>query len=572
MAKPLISPHGGKLVGLLKDNGRAEELKKASLDWPDWTLTTQQLRDLELLGNGGYSPLTGFLGKKDYESVLSELRLADGTLWPLPVMLSVGVEVAQKLKAGTRLALRDSEGAMLAAVTVNEVWQPDLAKEAEAVFGSTDPTTPGVENFLEATEEWYVDGELEMLQEPIHYDYLPHRYPPAELRNRFNRLGWRRVVAYQARRPMHRAEVRMCFQASEQTAANLLIHAIADRREGLEQEHFSRLRSIQAVMNRFPRGLAMLSLLPYAIRQADLRETLLSGIVHQNYGCTHLVVNAAFTGAPNGDPDALDRHMEQLAAYREDLEIDFLPMQEMVYVPEEGRFKEAHLVGDDETAQRISNTQLVERLRLDRHIPDWFSYREVLDELRLVHRPRSRQGFTVFFTGLSGSGKSTLANALMVKLMQLGNRPVTLLDGDIVRRNLSSELGFSREHRDLNIRRIGFVASEITKNGGVALCAPIAPYDEIRQDIRRLIESVGGFILIHVSTPLEECEKRDRKGLYAKARADIIKEFTGISDPYEEPEDAELVIDTTDLSQVEATQRIMLYLEQQGYIAPEEQG
>ncbi len=566
MSKQLIQPAGGKLVNLFRNNRDIETTKRESLDWPNWTLTSRQIRDLELLSNGGYSPLEGFLSRKDYESVLDTLHLADGTFWPMPIMLDITEDLATSLKKGDKLALRDTEGAMLAVVTVAETWQPDLDHEAKAIFGTCDQNNEAVRQFFSETNPWYLGGVLDVMQEPIHYDFLPLRHSPSELRNLFRRMGWRRVVAYQARRPMHRAEVRMCFKASEQTSANVLVHAIANRREGAEQEHFSRIRSLQALMPRFPRGLAMLSLMPYHVRHGGARETLLSALVHQNYGCSHMVL-----GPEQADCD-VDAMMPTVKQFKDELAIEILSMRPMVYVEDEATFKEEHLVSPDEARRTLTETQLIQRLRDDRFIPEWFSYPEVLDELRLVHRPRSRQGITVFFTGLSGSGKSTLANALMVKLMQLGNRPVTLLDGDIVRSNLSSELGFSREHRDLNIKRIGFVASEITKNGGVALCAPIAPYDEIRKSVRDTIEAVGGFILVHVATPLEECEKRDRKGLYAKARAGIIKAFTGISDPYEEPADAELVIDTTDLSQVEATQKIMLYLEQQGYISSESVG
>ena len=217
-------------------------------------------------------------------------------------------------------------------------------------------------------------------------------------------------------------------------------------------------------------------------------------------------------------------------------------------------------------ALTISRSDLRRRLAEGREIPGWFTFPEVADALRRHHRPRHHQGFTVFFTGLSGAGKSTVANALLVKFLEMGGRPVTLLDGDIVRRNLSSELGFSREHRDINIRRIGFVASEITKNGGIAICAPIAPYDAVRKEVRGMIEPVGGFILVHVDTPLEVCEERDRKGLYAKARAGIIKEFTGVSDPYESPADADMVIQSTELTPEQAAQEVLLHLEKEGYI------
>ena len=208
-----------------------------------------------------------------------------------------------------------------------------------------------------------------------------------------------------------------------------------------------------------------------------------------------------------------------------------------------------------------------DRDREGRDIPSWFTYPEVAAELRTSYPPRSHQGFTVLFTGLSGAGKSTIASILLTKLLEEGGRPVTLLDGDLVRKNLSSELGFSKEHRDINIRRIGWVASEITRNGGIAICAPIAPYEAIRQEVRSLVEPLGGFILVHLSTPLDVCESRDRKGLYAKARSGLLKEFTGVSDPYEVPERAEVRIDTSRLSAEAAADLVLLHLRAEGYLS-----
>ncbi len=243
-----------------------------------------------------------------------------------------------------------------------------------------------------------------------------------------------------------------------------------------------------------------------------------------------------------------------------------VPFRQMVYVPALDQYQPDDEVTAGTPTLDISGTELRARLADGREIPEWFTFPGVVQELRRRHPPRQRQGFTVFFTGLSGSGKSTIANVLLVKFLEMGGRPVTLLDGDIVRRHLSSELGFSKEHRDINIRRIGFVASEITKNGGIAVCAPIAPYEAVRQDVRRMIEPAGGFCLVHVATPIEVCEQRDRKGLYAKARAGLVKEFTGVSDPYEAPAKAEVVIDTSALSPAEAAQAIILHLEREGYI------
>jgi sulfate adenylyltransferase len=243
-----------------------------------------------------------------------------------------------------------------------------------------------------------------------------------------------------------------------------------------------------------------------------------------------------------------------------------VPFQMMVYLENEDRYVPDNEIPAGGRVLNISGTELRARLNEGREIPGWFTYPEVVRELRRSYPPRHKQGLTIFFTGLSGSGKSTIANVLLTKFLETGGRPVTILDGDLVRKHLSSELGFSKEHRDINIRRIGYVASEITKNGGIAICAPIAPYEATRKHVRQMIEPYGGFILVHVATPIETCEERDRKGLYAKARAGIVKEFTGISDPYEAPTDAEVVINTAELSAEEAAQEIILHLEQQGFI------
>jgi sulfate adenylyltransferase len=323
-------------------------------------------------------------------------------------------------------------------------------------------------------------------------------------------------------------------------------------------------------MNHYPKGTTLLSLLPLAMRMGGPREAVLHAIIRKNYGCTHFIVGRDHAGPGNdskGKPFYGPYEAQELLTQIEDeLEIRMVPFRMMVYVEELDKYFPVDEVPEGMRGLSISGTELRNRLADGREIPDWFTFSEVAEELRRTHPPRHKQGFTVFFTGLSGSGKSTIAKALMARLLEIGERPVTLLDGDIVRKNLSSELGFSKEHRDLNIQRIGFVASEITKNGGIAICAPIAPYDNIRMYNRNLISSMGGYILIHNATPIEICEQRDRKGLYAKARAGIIKEFTGVSDPYEVPEDAEITIDTTDKTPEEAVQEIILYLEKEGYI------
>jgi sulfate adenylyltransferase len=566
----LIAPHGGTLVDLLVSDERADELKAASRDWPSWDLTPRQICDLELLLCGAFSPLRGFMGRADHDAVCESMRLADGTLWPIPVTLDVTEEMAEKLEAGSILGLRDVEGVLIAALHVEEVWTPDPVADAERVYGTASREHPGVAHLLERTNKVAVGGHLEGLQLPSHYDFRRLRDTPAELRHWAGRRGWRRIVAFQTRNPMHRAHFELTLRAAKELQASLLIHPVVGMTKPGDLDHYTRVRCYQALLPRYPGPTVKLSLLPLAMRMAGPREALWHAIIRKNYGCTDFIVGRDHAGPGNrssGEPfygpyDAQDL----LRQHQEELGIRMVPFKMMVYVEDHDRYVQADEVPAGERTLTLSGTELRSRLADGREIPEWFTYPEVAHELTRRHPPRSGRGFTIFFTGLSGSGKSTIAQALMVKLLELGGRPVTLLDGDIVRKNLSSELGFSRAHRDLNIRRIGFVASEITKNRGIAICAPIAPYDSVRKEVRELIEDLGGFFLVYVSTPLEVCEERDRKGLYAKARAGIIKEFTGISDPYEEPADADLVVDTLELKPEEAVQEILLFLEKEGYL------
>ena len=570
MQQHLIAPYGGTLVDLVVDAQRAAELKIESKNWASWDLTPRQLCDLELLLNGGFSPLRGFMCQTDYDAVCASMRLADGTIWPLPIILDVDEDFAQKLAVNERIALRDPEGVMLAVLHVEEVWPPDRLAEAAAVYNTTNAEHPGVAHVLKNTNSWYVGGRVEGLQLPEHYDFRPLRLTPAELRTEFAHLGWRKIIAFQTRNPMHRAHYELTIRAIREYEANLLIHPVVGMTKPGDIDHYTRVRCYQALLPHYPKHTAKLSLLPIAMRLAGPREALWHALIRKNYGCTHLIVGRDHAG-PGKDASGKDFYgpyaaQELLKQYETEINVQMVPFSMMLYVPE----KDAYFP-DDEVAKgvqtlNISGTELRTRLAEGREIPSWFTFPEVATELQRTHPPRSKQGFTVFFTGLSGAGKSTIAGVLLVKLLEMGGRPVTLLDGDIVRKNLSSELGFSKEHRDLNIRRIGFVANEIAKNGGIALCAPIAPYDSIRKEVRALIQPHGGFILVYVATPLDVCEQRDRKGLYAKARAGIIKEFTGISDPYEEPQDADTVIDTAILTPEEAAQEVLLHLEHEGYI------
>jgi sulfate adenylyltransferase len=418
-----------------------------------------------------------------------------------------------------------------------------------------------------------VGGRLEGLELPIHYDYRPLRLTPAELRAEFLRLGWRRIVAFQTRNPMHRAHQELTLRAAKSVEANLLIHPVVGMTKPGDVDHYTRVRCYQALLSHYPHDTVKLALLPLAMRMGGPREAIWHALIRKNYGCTDFIVGRDHAG-PGKDSAGKPFYgpydaQEALIKHQGEIGMGVVPFRMMVYIEELDTFVPEDEVPQGARVKDISGTELRRRLNEGREIPHWFTFSEVAKELKRSYPPRHRQGFAVFFTGLSGSGKSTIANALLVKFLEIGGRPVTLLDGDLVRKHLSSELGFSKEHRDINIRRIGFVAAEIARNGGIAICAPIAPYDIVRKEVRRMVEEGGGFVLVHIATPLEVCELRDRKGLYAKARAGIVKEFTGISDPYEAPADAEVVIDTSEVSPDEAAQRIVLHLEREGYIGAE---
>jgi len=566
----LIAPHGGELKILYAEKQDRDELLAATRELPSWDLTRRQLCDLELLLNGGFSPLTGFMTQADYDRVVAEMRLSDGTLWPMPITLDVSLPFAEGLAPGDSLVLRDGEGVPIAVMRVDDIWVPDKHVEAEGVFGADDPAHPGVAYLHEQAGAVYVGGPVLGLNRPQHYDFTHLRHEPAELRALFEKWGWRRIVAFQTRNPMHRAHQELTFRAAQKAQANLLIHPVVGMTKPGDIDHYSRVRCYQHLLKHYPAQTTTLSLLPLAMRMAGPREALWHAIIRKNHGCTHFIVGRDHAG-PGKNSQGEDFYgpyeaQELVARHQDELGIEMVPFEAMVYVQEKAEYRPLSEVQPGETVLNISGTEFRRRLQEGLEIPAWFSYPEVVEELRRTHPPRHKQGFTVFFTGLSGSGKSTIANALMVKLLERGDRPVTLLDGDLVRKMLSSELGFSREHRDLNIRRIGYVASEITKHRGVAICAPIAPYAATRKEVREMVSRYGGFLEVYVATPLEVCEARDRKGLYAKARAGLIKGFTGIDDPYEAPEEPDLVIDTRDYTPDEAAQEILLKLESLGYI------
>ncbi|MBN1392340.1 MAG: bifunctional sulfate adenylyltransferase/adenylylsulfate kinase [Sedimentisphaerales bacterium] len=559
------------LKELLVNKQRVVELKKEAVHLPSWDLTQRQVQDIELLLNGGFSPLEGFLTRTDYDSVCQKMRLQNGSVWPMPITLDVDERFTMSISVGDRVALRHPEGMVLANLTVKDIWQPDRKAEAQAVYGTTEEAHNGVFYLLHQTNPIYVGGTLEGIERPPHHTFQSLRHTPAELRNLFEKLGWQKVVAFQTRNPMHRAHVELTKRAAAQTEANLLLHPVVGRTSPGDIDYFSRVRCYQEVIKHYPKQTTMLSLLPLAMRLAGPREALWHAIIRKNYGCTHFIVGRDHAGPPGKKSDGKPFYgpydaQELVKKHEDEIGIKMVDFEEMVYAEDSAQYMPFSAVPKSARVLSLSGTEFRRRLREGVEIPSWFSYPEVISELRRSFPPRREQGFTVFFTGLPSSGKSTIAQVLMAKLMEMGQRPVTLLDGDIVRKNLSSELGFSKEHRDLNILRIGYVASEITKNRGVAICAPIAPYSVVRRKVRENIEQYGGFIEVYVATPLEVCEQRDRKGLYAKARAGLLKEFTGIDDPYEAPEKPEVLVDTTKATADQNAQQILLHLEKEGYI------
>ncbi len=548
---------------------RVETLRSEALELKGIDLNGRQQADIELLLNRGMYPLTGYMGREEYTTVLDTMRLPDGTVFPVPICLDIPAEMAQQLEVGEKVALNDREGVLLAILTIKDLWKVDKRLEAERVYGTSDEAKhPGVAVLYDTVNDWYVAGALEGICLPVHYDFQQLRLTPSETVRRFSMNGWRKVLGFHTDEYLHCAHREMVLGAAREEGAAIFLHPVADMLHPGDIDYYTQVRCYQHFIEKFPANMIMLGLTPFASRKAGPRAALWQAIIRKNFGCSHFMV-----AEDHADPfkNGNDRFYEQGAAQQlvaeleDETGITMVPEKKMGYQPEKKMYVALN-DADGDLLEDISSAELQRKLDTDEYIPDWFSYPEIVDELKKTFPPRSKQGFTIFLTGLSGSGKSTIARVLLTKFLEKRDRPVTLLDGDIVRKNLSSELTFSKEHRNLNITRIGFVASEITKNGGIAICAPIAPYEASRQANRELISRCGGYVEIYVATPLEVCEARDRKGLYAKARAGIVKGVTGISDPYIEPSNPEIVIDTTNITPMEAVQEILLYLQQQGYI------
>ncbi|KAG9254164.1 sulfate adenylyltransferase [Emericellopsis atlantica] len=568
------TPHGGVLKDLFaRDAPRSAELAKEAESLPAITLTERHLCDLELILNGGFSPLEGFMTQKDYNGVVEDNRLADGALFSMPITLDVSQKEIDSLglKEGVRVVLRDlRDDRDLAILTIEDIYQPDKVNEAVKVFGSDDDTHPGIKYLFSTAKQFYVGGKLEAIQRLEHYDFLELRFTPSELRSHFNKLGWQKVVAFQTRNPMHRAHRELTVRAARSQQANVLIHPVVGLTKPGDIDHFTRVRVYKAILNRYPNGMGALALLPLAMRMGGPREALWHAIIRKNHGATHFIVGRDHAG-PGKNKNGKDHYGAYDAQilvqkYQEELGIKMVEFQEMIYIPDKDEYMPANEIPEGTKTLNISGTELRNRLKTGKDIPAWFSYPEVVKVLREQNPLPREKGFTVFLTGYQNSGKDAIARALQVTFNQDGGRPVSMLLGETVRHELSQELGFTRKDRDLNVSRIAFVASELTKAGAAVIAAPIAPFEDARQQAREAVEKSGPFFLIHVATPLEYCEKMDRRGVYAKARRGEIKGFTGVDDPYENPVKPDLVVDFEKQNVRSIVHEIILLLESRGLL------
>ncbi|MDW8396265.1 MAG: bifunctional sulfate adenylyltransferase/adenylylsulfate kinase, partial [Anaerolineae bacterium] len=546
----LIAPYGGSLVNLLVgEQERAEWVARAAR-LPSIQLSARALCDLELLAVGGFSPLTRFMDKADYERVLHDMRLANGLLFPIPITLTVD---RAQVKLDEWVTLRDPRNNILAVMRIEEAFAWDRTTEAQLVLGTTDSRHPLVAE-MQRWGEVCISGELRVINLPKAYDFTELRRTPAETRAALAQMGRSNVVAFQTRNPLHRVHEELTKRAAASVDGSLLIHPVVGLTKPGDVDHFSRVRIYKALVERYyDPSRTLLSLLPLAMRMAGPREAVWHAIIRRNYGANHLIVGRDHAG-PGKDSAGRPFYgpydaQEMVARFEGELGVRMIPFQELVYLPDTDEYIEANRVPNGARVASISGTQVREEyLAKGRLLPTWFTRPETAQILAEAYPPRQRQGFCVWFTGLSGAGKSTVAEVLVVKLLERG-RQSTLLDGDVVRTHLSKGLGFSREDRDTNILRIGFVAGEVVRHGGVCICAAISPYRATRDAVRRMIEEINedAFIEVFVDTPIEVCEQRDTKGLYAKARRGEIKGFTGIDDPYEPPIAPEVRFDTSKL-------------------------
>lgn len=565
-------PHGGVLKDLLaRDAPRQTELKAEAEDLPDLFLTERQLCDLELILCGGFSPLEGFMSKKDYDGVLDNLRLADGSLFSIPITLDISAEDKERLKVekGVRFALRDfRDNAVLAIIQVEDVWRIDKEAEAKKVFRG-DPDHPAIKYLYENVKEFYVGGKVEAVHRVNHYDYVAYRNTPAELRGEFAKQGWTKVVAFQTRNPMHRAHRELTVRAARQHKANVLIHPVVGLTKPGDIDHFTRVRVYRAILPRYPIGMAMLSLLPLAMRMGGDREALWHAIIRKNYGATHFIVGRDHAG-PGKNSKGVDFYgpydaQDLVEKYRDELGIQVVPFRMMTYLPDRDEYMPIDEVPEGVQTLSISGTELRRRLKTGKEIPSWFSYPEVVRELRANHPPKAKQGFTILLTGYHSSGREAIARALELSFNEQGGRPVTLLLGDTSRKELSSELGFSQKDRLTHLRRISFVSGELTKSGAAVVAAPQAPFADGRDLARQSVERYGAFFLVHVATPLEHCKAVDRTGFFARALKGEVTGVPGVDVEYEVPKNADLSVDLTKIDVRTAVHEIILLLESEGF-------
>jgi len=570
-----LPPHGpkGVLVNLLQEGSALDAIKEECLTLPEVVLSKRQMCDIELLMNGAFSPLEGFMNKADYENVVSNMRLSDGTLFPMPITMDIPAEKVEAIQKAGKVTLNDWEGNHIAIMDVDDIWSVDKEKEAQEVFGG-DKEHPAVDYLMREVNSTYIGGKVRGIQLPPSYDYQDIRKTPAQTRQIFADKGWDKVVAFQTRNPMHRAHFELTLKALESDPdMKLLVHPVIGQTKPGDIDHHTRVKCYKRIMPKYPAGRADLAVFPLSMRMGGPREAVWHSIIRKNYGATHFIVGRDHAGPGSnskgqdfyGPYDARDFAVE----HGKELGMNLMSFEMMVYSPDHDVYYPNNAVPDNLRVLKLSGTEVRRRLKTGEEIPAWFSFPEVVKILRVAHPPRSKQGFCVFFTGLSGSGKTTVANALQEKLMEMQDRSVTMLDGDHVRQLLSKGLGFSREDRVLNIKRIGFVGSEIVKAGGIVLACPIAPHEEARVWARDAIQKTGGgFCLVHISTSFEDCEKRDRKGLYKKARDGLLKGLTGLDDPYETPEQVELTIDTgiNKVSVSDAVAKVVDYLTEEFYL------
>lgn len=531
---------------------------------PKIFLTNRQLCDLELILNGGFSPLKGFLNEEDYLSVISKMRLSNGQIWPIPICLDVegveGVNVAQEI------LLCDISEKPVAILTVESIYKPDKKREAELVYGTQNKDHFGVRYLFNKTNDYYLGGSVVKIGAIEHYDYNNLRKTPQQLKRYFAKKGFKRIIGFQTRNPIHQAHFWMIKKAAETEGAHVLINPAVGATKDGDIDYVTRVKCYKVIQKKYAKTFSTLSLLPLAMRMAGPREAIMHAIIRKNYGCTHFIV-----GRAHADPGTDSRgnlfydpfDAQKLALkYAQEIGISIIPFEEMAYDEKNKKYVEVSEKNKNSAhIKRISGTQFRKMLREDGKVPEWFSFPQVIKILK--KRIKRQKGFCIFLTGLSSAGKSTTAKSLALLLMDRYNRPVTLLDGDVIRKHLTKGLGFSREDRDENIRRIGFVASEIVKHQGAVIVAAIAPYRQVRDDVRELVSQAGTFVEVYVSTPLSACKKRDVKGLYRKAEMGIIKHVTGIDDPYEKPKNPEITLDTSTIKLKECLRIIIKYLEEQ---------